>query len=491
MLNVDDRAAIDAFRAALDAGGYSGPALDETLSVGGRPFTREGAEVPLYLRLLPEGQPLSTLIKLFLLDVPVAQDEAERALAPLGVERAKGLGVVEEADGRVAATIDIFPTAEVRVASDHYEEHRYPTRSDHVLGLSLSSRVLACLTVRRPARRALDLGTGSGVHALFAAPHAEHVVGTDVNGRALRFAAFNARLNGFDNVELREGSLFEPVEGETFDLVVSNPPYVISPETEYVYRDSGLPGDSFCEGLIQTVPRYLDEGGLANVLVEWAHAVDEPWAAPLRRWVEGSGCDALLFHYTSHDPLSRAADENELLRRDPEAYGVALDRWLAYYRSLGIERIGWGAIVLRKRSGASNWISEQKIPNVEAMSPASDQVERLLAGRDLLESVDGEGLLETRLRLAPEHVLEELVRLGEGGGAVQRALLKLTRGLGSQVALDVTTVHLLGELDGRRPLGDVLAQVAAEAGDGEPERFAAAALPGLSRLVELGFLVQK
>jgi methylase of polypeptide subunit release factors len=460
MLNVDDRAAIDAFRAALDAGGYSGPALDETLSVGGRPFTREGAEVPLYLRLLPEGQPLSTLIKLFLLDVPVAQDEAERALAPLDVERAKGLGVVEEADGRVTATIDIFPTVEVRVASDHYEEHRYPTRSDHVLGLSLSSRVLACLTVRRPARRALDLGTGSGVHALFAAPHAEHVVGTDVNGRALRFAAFNARLNGFDNVELREGSLFEPVEGETFDLVVSNPPYVISPETEYVYRDSGLPGDSFCEGLIQTVPRYLDEGGLAHVLVEWAHEAEEPWAAPLRRWVEGSGCDALLFHYTSHD------------------------------RSLGIERIGWGAIVLRKRSGASNWISEQKIPNVEAMSPASDQVERLLAGRDLLESVDGEGLLETRLRLAPEHVLEELVRLGEGGGAVQRALLKLTRGLGSQVALDVTTVHLLGELDGRRPLGDVLAQVAAEAGDGEPERFAAAALPGLSRLVELGFLVQ-
>jgi hypothetical protein len=326
------------------------------------------------------------------------------------------------------------------------------------------------------------------VHALFAAPHVQRVIGTDVNPRALDFAHFNALLNGFGNIELRKGSLFDPVEGETFDLVVSNPPYVISPETAYVYRDSGLPGDSFCEGLIRSLPGYLEEGGLAHVLVEWAHEPDEPWSAPLRRWVERSGCDALLFHYASHDPLSRAADENELLRRDPDAYGAALDRWLAYYRELGIERIAWGAVVLRKRTGPPNWVSEQRVPDVEGISPASDYVERLLGACDFLQELDGDGLLDARLALAPEHLLEESVRLGSGGGAVQGARLKLTTGLAAQVAVDVPTVRVLGELDGRRTLREVLASAAAEMGQGKG--FAAGALPGFARLVELGFLVR-
>ena len=51
-------------------------------------------------------------------------------------------------------------------------------------------------------------------------------------------------LNGVANIEFRAGSFFEPANGEQFDLVVSNPPYVISPETELIFRDSGKLGDS-------------------------------------------------------------------------------------------------------------------------------------------------------------------------------------------------------------------------------------------------------
>ena len=52
-------------------------------------------------------------------------------------------------------------------------------------------------------------------------------------------------------VELVEGDLFEPVEGCDFDLIVCNPPYVISPESDIIYRDSGVPGDAFCEALVR------------------------------------------------------------------------------------------------------------------------------------------------------------------------------------------------------------------------------------------------
>jgi len=78
-------------------------------------------------------------------------------------------------------------------------------------------------------------------------PHAERVVATDVNERALAFAAFNLALNGVENVELRAGSFLEPVAGEQFDLVVANPPWLpgaaVSPLERAVYD----PGGAFLE----------------------------------------------------------------------------------------------------------------------------------------------------------------------------------------------------------------------------------------------------
>ena len=65
----------------------------------------------------------------------------------------------------------------------------------------------------------LDIGTGSGLLAVHAAAHADRVVAVDINPRALRFAEFNAALNAVDNVEWREGSLFEPVAGEPCNLI--------------------------------------------------------------------------------------------------------------------------------------------------------------------------------------------------------------------------------------------------------------------------------
>ena len=79
--------------------------------------------------------------------------------------------------------------------------------------------------------RALDVGTGCGVQALHATRHADAVVATDVSARALAFARLTLALNGARAVDLRQGDLLEPARGEQFDLVVSNPPFVITPRT--------------------------------------------------------------------------------------------------------------------------------------------------------------------------------------------------------------------------------------------------------------------
>ena len=259
----DDREGVAQLREVLHGAGFTAEAVQQALTTDGA-FSRNPEDFPLYLRLMPESR-LATLVKLFFLGVRVPRDEAAQALAPLALERVERIGIVRLEGGEAFSTVEISPTEDFLFAYDHPEYGL--DRPDHVLGMSPPTKVLACLTVRRPVERALDVGTGSGLQALLAAQHSARVVAVDINPRALAFARFNAALNGFENVETREGSVFEPVEGEQFDLIVSNPPYVISPETDYIYRDSGLPGHSFCEGLVKRMPEFLREGGYAHVLV--------------------------------------------------------------------------------------------------------------------------------------------------------------------------------------------------------------------------------
>jgi methylase of polypeptide subunit release factors len=274
---------------------------------------------------------------------------------------------------------------------------------------------LSHLTVRRPVERALDMGTGSGVQAILAARHSDHVVATDLNERALNFAAFNAVLNGAENVEFRVGSFFEPVAGERFNLVTTNPPYVISPESAFLFRDSGLEGDRVSREVVGAAPAHIEEGGFATILASWANAPGEDWTAPLRPWLEGSGCDAWLLHHGTNDPLTHAANWNRGSHTDdPEGLGEAIDRWLAYLERLGIEGVAYGAIVLRRRSGAENWVCANELPP-ERLKPAGEQILRVFEAQDYLAGLaDDRELLDGTFALAPHDLLEQRGEFRDG-----------------------------------------------------------------------------
>ena len=73
----------------------------------------------------------------------------------------------------------------------------------------------------------LDLGTGTGIAAIFAASAGARVTGVDINRDALRCARINAALNDLEaRIEFVEGDLFDPVAGRRFDLITFNPPYL-------------------------------------------------------------------------------------------------------------------------------------------------------------------------------------------------------------------------------------------------------------------------
>ena len=93
-----------------------------------------------------------------------------------------------------------------------------------------------------PPQRTLDLGTGNGYLATLAAEHRRGVLATDVNPRAIAMARFNAMLNRAENLETALGSLYKPAGDQRFELIASNPPFVVSPQEGLLYRDSGLLG---------------------------------------------------------------------------------------------------------------------------------------------------------------------------------------------------------------------------------------------------------
>jgi Methyltransferase small domain len=314
----------------------------------------------------------------------------------------------------------------------------------------------------------------------------------DVSPEALALAAENRELTGVNGrVHLVEHDLTSGLGESQFDLVVSNPPYVISPDASFAYRDSGLPADDLCRGIVHDLPRSLADGGYAHVLVSWVHE-RERWAEPLRRWVAGGGCDALLLHFGSQDPVSHCAQWlAPLAESDPAEYERALGRWLGYLSAEGIEAIGYGAVVLRRRDGAANWIREEDV-DLERLESAGEHTLRLFAAEDFLRGLaDEHELLDRPFALAPGHRLEQTVAWEHGLPLVEAQTLRVDGGFGFRIGVDRYTAGLLPHFDGEAPLGQVLMRAAAqtELEPDERERFVPAALPVVRRLIGLGVLV--
>ena len=446
------------FRRVLDAAGY---APGETRRLLGETII-ESWELPLHLRRLPGEGVLPTLFRLFLLGAPVSVAAAENAVAPLSADDLVALGMVRVEDELVEPLVRIVIHNDILIASDG--EATYLAPHEHVSGVSLSSRTCLALTHRAQVARALDVGAGCGVQAIVAASNADKVVATDVNRRALAFAAFNAALNGISEIETRTGSLLEPVAGERFGLVMCNAPYVISPEDRFAFRDAGMSGDGVSELLVRDVPELLEDGGTATLVLSWLSDEDD-WAARPRSWIEGAGCDAWVVGGPTLDPLDHAAKWTNFIARDQEAFGEALDEWAGYIQGLGASHVTEGVVILRKRSSGTPWFRADRLPR-GAPKAAAGQLARVFAVRDALES--GSPLLDLTPTLTDAARITETVAPREGGPQTLDLRLSLADGLLFETAIDPAYATALLSLDGTTSLGDALAAHGIDPAGAEP-----------------------
>jgi methylase of polypeptide subunit release factors len=434
------------------------------------------------------GGRLAALSDLFRQGVALEPAVAVAALEPVPPELLQAEEVLHFVDGWASSLVQIDPWLDLLLAHDRYSPAEL--QPAYVAGGNRSAETLARATIRRPVGAALDLGTGAGMHALLMAPYAERVVAADINPRALWFTRLNARLNAIDNVETREGSWLVPVEGELFDIVTANPPYVISPDTDYLFRDS--PGElhELCRGLVRALPKHLKEEGLAHVLCNWATREGEtPWQV-VGEWTHGLGCDVLVVNFGQEDLVSYASRWTEPLAAKEEIdYASAVRRWLEYYREQGLETIWFGMVLLRRRSGRPNWFRGIDAPDFTT-GFASDHLLRLFAAQDWLAGQPAvPPVLGERFALVPHTLEQELDYDGEQGGyAKARSRLRLLEGLGVAAPVEADALPVVILLDGTRTLAEAIDEVARARDDISEEALAHAARPVVLKLFELGLL---
>jgi methylase of polypeptide subunit release factors len=358
------------------------------------------------------------------------------------------------------------------------------------MGMTASTVALADFAVRRPAGSTLDLGTGSGVQAFLAAAHSDRVSATDSNPRALDFARFNAAFNGCERkVEFLEGDAFEPVRGRSFDLILSNPPFAVTPSRRFAYRDSGVAGDGFARGLVQNGARALNEGGVCQVVCDWAHIQGEGWQERLATWFAGSGCDAWVIRTDTRG----AADYAHMWIRDTEHAGEQeagrlYEEWLAYYAGERIEAVSTGLIALRKASGRKNWIRIEEGPDSNS-GPFGEYVLRGFGLRDFLEAANtSEALLAAKLRVAEGARLDHVCEWEDGSWRIRSAKIRLERGLRYDGNIDLRLAGMVALCDGKHTLGEILERTARQLGE-DLERITPNCVALMRQLIERGFVV--
>jgi hypothetical protein len=380
-LNAPDK--VCAIREGLRQAGYTDARILPLLGVAEWPALRQRRRaLALYLHRTRGQTPLETLVRLFVLQERVPLEAARRAVASTALRAWTEVGLLRVGRRSAQAAFELCPFGGLVVAAD-WPGRAGPGRHA-IMSIAASTRALAQLTIRQHATRTLDLGTGGGIQALLAAPHSDQVVAVDCNPRAIAMAQFNAQLNGLTNISWGMGNLFEPVDGQKFDLIVCCPPFIIGPATDYLHSHSGQPADQLCRTIIQAAPAYLNEGGYCQVVANWCQLAGEDWKQRLAGWCEGSGCDAWVLYSHSEDAAAYAFERISETMTDRGRATRQFDEWLAYYQRERIEAIGFGLITLRRSTGGPNWFCCDRLPS--GQSPSGETISRAFTLRDSLDA---------------------------------------------------------------------------------------------------------
>jgi HemK-related putative methylase len=233
-----------------------------------------------------EDDPVDTLLQLFIDGLGIPADRLRKQMSAAFVDTVLETGLAEENDAILKSKLCFFPCYGKYVVTDRACKN---TAINQVMWLWAESYILGGIVKRIPRRRAIDLGTGSGVHAILAGDHCERVVAVDINPRALEFARFNGALNGANNIDFVLGDLFDSVDS-TFDLILANPPYL--PDQSAVAGDNfwsgGIAGSDILRRIVEQLPTRLEYDGAAHIIALYPNPAGTPTKDHFDNWLDGA-----------------------------------------------------------------------------------------------------------------------------------------------------------------------------------------------------------
>ena len=464
-----------------------------------------------------DSSPVAVLTALFMLGEPVLATVLDAALPRTGAAGAAVIGLVDEPDeaGYVRARVDLRPheavddAGEIRwwVASDLGElVTGRALAPDHVLGIGGAGLTLAGLTPRTRVRSALDLGCGCGIQTLYLLRHAEHVVATDISERALAFTAFNAALAGVcvmgdpdagsggggGRLELLRGSLLEPVAGRRFDLIVSNPPFVLTPPA---VREAGLPlmeyrdaGGPVLPELVAGLREHLEPGAAAVMLGNWEHRGADSWREAVATWIP-EGLDGWVIEREVQDPVEYATmwlrDGGLTPERDAEGFDAALGAWIDDFEVRGVQGIGFGYLIVhRPLRPRDPWRLLEEV-TTSGQGVLGHHVAEVLEVRERLTGLDDVAVADLRPVLAPDVTEERHFIPGAAEPTV--ILLRQGGGLGRTIRASTVVAALAGVADGELSVGQIASAVVALTGE-DAIGLRAEMVEATRHLITVGFL---
>lgn len=458
--------ALRVVRRALAAGaGAASTSSDRPSPATGADSTSSAANAPQDGDVA--GYKVAVLTALFMLGEPVGAAALETALPRTGVAGALAIGLVvptQSASGeqRYAPAVDLRP----HEAEDAHGSVRWWVASDlgelvtgqalapdHVLGIGRAGLTLAALTPRKPVETALDLGVGCGIQTLYLLRHVRQVVATDISARALEFTAFNVALAGVDSarVQLRQGNLLEPVAGQRFDLIVSNPPFVITPPS---VRQAGLPlmeyrdaGGPILPALVRGLEDHLNPDGVAVMLGNWEHREGTSWRTSVNQWI-GKSLDAWIIQREVQDPVEYAAmwlrDGGLTPERSGVAFENALAAWQEDFDSRQVSGVGMGYLVFHAPGAVVEpWRVLEEVPT-SGQGALGEHVAQVIAAHEALRGLDDAQVAALKLRTASGLSKEEALTPTPVPTA---PVIRQAEGFGRVIAVGMPEVALLSASD--------------------------------------------
>jgi hypothetical protein len=438
---------------------YTGPGILDVLKRD-ELLSRQLRNLPRLLYRTSAGTPLDILLRLFVLRVPVDGALVQQSIPRQIFQLFLRCGLVIQEGDAVRGAVMLTPFEKFWIVTDTYARLKSGKHDDSVLMINPTTCIGLQFAVRRHSRATLDLGTGCGLLALYAAGHSDQVIATDLTSRSVEFARFNSWLNGITNVECLQGDLFDPVAGRRFDLIIANPPFYITPSSKVLFAENPMELDGFCRRLVKEAPLYLYDGGYLQLLCEWVEIEGQPWQERLVEWFQGAGCDVLVLHGGTFDPADYAEERLRAVGRPGAEQSEAdlFSGWMDYYRSRKVSAIHAGKIAMRKRSGR-NWVHFERL-EVPFAGQVGESVQDRFRNHDFVLSATNEDLLSTRFLVADGVQWRQIVEW-KHGRPVQSGLIRLVQpeGLHFSHELGLAEGELVRGFDGERTLAQVIEQL--------------------------------